>query len=261
MPTCRVSLICTLKNEFSSIGDFLNSVLSQSRLPDELILVDGGSTDGTIDVIRSYTIKNIVFPIKLIVCEGINIAQGRNVAIENASYGIIASTDLGCILDKDWLKNLVRPFEENSEVDVVSGWYEPDARTTIEKISADVIYPKLNAVMKDQQKFLPSSRSVAYKKACWESVGGYPVWLYTAEDTLYDMNLKKAGYKFVFAPTAVVYWRVRPNLKSIFKQHFLYAKGDAQAGIKTKYHVVLISGALITIVLLIGSFYHNIYLI
>ena len=259
MSVCRVSLICTLKNEVSSIDGFLNSLFSQSKVPDELIIVDGGSTDGTIDVIESYINNKTAFPIKLLVCEGVNIAQGRNIAIKNADFDLIASTDLGCVLDNDWLKNLIRPFEEDSDTDVVSGWYEPDARTTFERIAADVIFPKLDTVVKNQQNLLPSSRSVAYKKKCWELVGGYPEWLYTAEDTLYDINLKKADCKFVFAPDAVVYWRVRPNLKSIFKQYYLYARGDGQAGINTRQYVILLAGVSATTVLLIGSFYHNIF--
>jgi len=259
MSVCRVSLICTLKNEVSSIDGFLDSIVSQSKVPDELIIVDGGSTDGTTDVIESYIRNQTAFPIKLFVCKGVNIAQGRNIAIKYADFDIIASTDLGCVLDKDWLKNLIRPFEENSEIDVVSGWYEPDARTTFEKIAADVIFPKLDTVIKNQQELLPSSRSVAYKKTCWESVGGYPEWLYTAEDTLYDINLKKAGCRFAFAPDAVVYWRVRPNLKSVFKQYYLYAKGDGQAGTNTRHYAILLAGVSIAAVLFVSSFYYNIF--
>jgi len=259
MSVCRVSLICTLKNEVSSIDGFLNSIFSQSRIPDELIIVDGGSTDGTIDIIESYVDDKAAFPINLLVCEGVNIAQGRNIAIKNANFDLIASTDLGCVLDKDWLKNLIRPFEENLEVDVVSGWYEPDARTTFERTAADVIFPKLDTVIKSHRVMLPSSRSVAYKKKCWELVGGYPEWLYTAEDTLYDINLREAGCKFAFAPDAVVYWRVRPNLKSIFKQYYLYARGDGQAGINTRHYALLLAGISAIAVLLISSFYHNVF--
>ena len=261
MSTCKISLICTFKNEASSIEDFLKSLTLQSRAPDEVIMVDGGSKGGTIDMINSYGANNTAFPIKVIICEGANIAQGRNIAVKNASFDVIAVTDLGCTLDKDWLKNIVKPFEEGLEVDVVSGWTEPDARTRFEKIAADVVFLKLSVVTKNQDKFLPPGRSVAFKKACWESVGGYPEWLYTAEDTLYAINLKKAGYRFYFASTAVIYWRVRPNLKGIFKQHFLYAKGDAHAGTNTKSHVILTGGFIIAIILSICSLYHAIFLI
>ena len=229
MNNINVSLICTLKNEEFSIREFLDSLLSQSKPPDEIIIVDGGSTDGTVDIIRSYIEEGA--PIKLIIKNGANIAQGRNIAIENAKYDIIASTDAGCRIDKDWLKNLIKPFEADLDVDVVSGWYEADAKTNFQRCVAELTYPKLTHVINNAEKFLPSSRSVAYKKGCWEKVGGYPEWLYTAEDTLFDLNLKKIGCTFVFAKDAVVYWKVRSNLKNVFKQHYSYAKGNGMANL------------------------------
>lgn len=233
MEKIKVSLICTLKNEESSIREFLDSILSQSRLPDEVVIVDGGSTDRTVEIINSVINSYIgkCGPIKLIVKKGANRAEGRNIAIKNTEYNIIASTDAGCRLDKDWLENLIKPFEDDASVDVVSGWYEADERTEFEKCVAELTYPKLKMVLKNPDKFLPSSRSVAFKKKCWEKVGGYPEQLYDNEDTVFDLNLKKTGCKFTFAPHAVVYWRVRSNSKDVFKQYYLYAKGDGRAGI------------------------------
>lgn len=102
----------------------------------------------------------------------------------------------------------------DESVDVVSGWYEADAKNDFERCIAEMTFPRLSEAQKNQDDFLPSSRSVAFKKAAWQNAGGYPEGLtLTAEDTLFDINLKKAGCKFVFAPKAVVYWKVRSNLK------------------------------------------------
>lgn len=249
----NVSLICTLKNEESSIREFLNSLLSQSRSPDEIIIVDGGSIDQTAKIIRSYIEKNV--QIKLIIKEGVNIAEGRNIAIKNTKHNIIASTDAGCRLDEKWLENLIRPFKEDPTTDVVAGWYEADDRTEFEKCVAELTYPKLERILKNYNNFLPSSRSVAFKKECWNNVGGYPEWLYTAEDTLLDINFKKAGYKFIFAPNAVVYWKVRPNLKSFFKQHFLYSRGNGEAGLFFwRYILAIYTPSLMGTLLFIGGF-------
>lgn len=70
----KVSLISTLKNEGFCIKGFLDSLLSQSRSPDEIIIIDGGSMDRTVDVIKSYIVKGN--PIKLIIKDGANIARG-----------------------------------------------------------------------------------------------------------------------------------------------------------------------------------------
>lgn len=232
----KVSLICTLKNEASSLDDFIKSLLSQSRIPDEIILVDGGSDDESVEIIETYMKKNA--PIQLIIEDGINIAAGRNLAIKNAKYEIIASTDLGCILNSEWLKYLIEPFEKEPTTDVVSGWYEPITNSKFERCLADITYPKLEKVLKNPTNFLPSSRSVAFKKKCWEEVGGYPEWLYTAEDTTFDLALKKNGCNFVFAPKSFVYWKTRPNLKSALKQYYLYGKGDGQGRIFSKSYLI-----------------------
>ncbi|TFH43142.1 MAG: glycosyltransferase [ANME-2 cluster archaeon] len=261
MEDIKVSLICTLKNEELSIGEFLDSLLSQSRQPDEIIIVDGGSTDGTVDIIKSY-IEQHGAPIKLIIKNGANIAQGRNIAIKNAKYDIIASTDAGCKVDENWLQNLVIPFEKDPNVDVVSGWYEANINTDFEKCVVELTYPKLEQIIKSQDDFLPSSRSVAYKKDCWEKIGGYPEWLYTAEDTLFDLNLKKAGCKFVFASDAIVRWDVRPNVKSTLKQHYLYARGDGHAKLYFKSYLLNIGlHGIGTLMLIAGFMFHSIWIL
>ncbi|CAB50100.1 glycosyltransferase family 2 protein [Pyrococcus abyssi] len=229
----RISLITTVKNEENSIRAFLESILQQSRPPDEFIIVDGGSTDKTVEILQEYTPlfkrKNIIY--KIIVKKGANIAKGRNIAISNSSGDIIACTDAGCVLSKAWLEEIARSFEQDPSVDIVSGWYEPLATSKFEEIVAEITYPKLKKVLRNPSKFLPSSRSIAFKKKCWKKVGGYPEWLYTAEDTLYDILLKRAGCKFVFNPNAVVYWKVRENLRKLFRQYYNYAKGDGEANL------------------------------
>src|SRR3972149_6700460 len=49
-----VSLVATVLNESSSIAALLDSILAQERLPDEVVIVDGGSRDGTLEALRSY---------------------------------------------------------------------------------------------------------------------------------------------------------------------------------------------------------------
>jgi glycosyltransferase involved in cell wall biosynthesis len=234
----NVSLICTVKNEEETILDWLKSLEKQTRLPDEVIIVDGGSTDRTVELIEGFR-EDSKLNIKLIVAPSTNIAQGRNLAIKNSTYNVIVSTDAGCRHDLRWLENLVKPFEENPSIDVASGVYLPWYENELEEAAGDIIFPEVDKL--SAESFLPSSRSVAFKKEAWELVGGYPECLRTAEDTLFDLKLKALGMRFVLAKEAIVYWKVRENIRKIFKQHFNYAKGDGEAFIHVRTFAFLYS--------------------
>jgi GT2 family glycosyltransferase len=85
--------------------------------------------------------------------------------------------------------------------------------------------------------FLPSSRSVAFRKTIWATVGGYPEWLDYCEDLVFDLRLKAVSQDFVFVPDAVVAFRPRGSLRSFFKQYYLYARGDGKADLWRKRQV------------------------
>src|SRR4051794_18303940 len=98
----KVSLIFTLLNEASTIQRLLNSINAQTRQPDEIVIVDAGSSDSTVNIIDTWS-ASTALPVQLILVPGANISRGRNVAIERASNDVIAVTDGGCALKDDWL--------------------------------------------------------------------------------------------------------------------------------------------------------------
>jgi glycosyltransferase involved in cell wall biosynthesis len=165
MGNMKVSLITTVLNEEKSIKSFLASVQGQARLPDEFIIVDGGSTDLTIERIKTHElkIKNLI----LIRKKG-NRSTGRNEAIRHSTGSIIAVSDAGCILEKNWLKNIIKPLG-NKDIDIASGFYRPIADSIFGKsLSA---YTCVMPDKIDRKNFLPSSRSVDFRKEAWKKVG------------------------------------------------------------------------------------------
>lgn len=267
----RVSVVATVKNEEESILRLIDSLLSQSRPPDEIVIVDGGSTDGTRAKIQACIDRGA--PVALLVEPGANISRGRNVAIAQASGDIIAVTDAGVRLERRWLERLVEPFEraqvgadtdpsvtcESSSTpgpDVVSGFFVPDPSTLFETALGATILPALRDI--DPARFLPSSRSVAFKKSAWAAVGGYPEWLDYCEDLVFDLDLKARGFRFVFAPEAVVHFQPRPNLSAFFKQYYRYARGDGKARLWTKRHVVRYAAYGFGCLAVVGGFWYKI---
>ena len=109
-----ISVIATVSNERNNIERLLESLADQTRRPDEVIICDGGSSDGTAEQITRYAQeKSERLPnLTLIVEPGANISRGRNLAIAAARGEIIAVTDAGVRLDARWLEWLAAGFDK-----------------------------------------------------------------------------------------------------------------------------------------------------
>ncbi len=225
----KISFIATVLNEEKTIEDFIKSILRQSRMPDEIIIVDGGSTDSTLSVISNFKfqIANKKIKFKFIVKKG-NRAVGRNEAIRQAKGDIIVCSDAGCILDKDWVKSIAEPFR-NPEIDVVAGYYKGKAKNSFEKCAIPYFL-----VMEDKihlNNFLPATRSMAFKKSIWRKIGGFDEKYSDNEDYVFARKLKDIRAKIIFRKDAIVYWIPQGNIKEAFISFYRFAKGDAESRI------------------------------
>lgn len=246
----RVSVICTVLNEGDAIRQLLDSLAAQMQAPDEVVIVDGGSRDNTVAVIREYAGR---LPLRVLVEPGANISRGRNLAIAAATGEIIASTDAGVWLEPTWLQKLLEPFGSANSVApgtqqeaqsksirhaplAVAGFFVPDVHTTFELAMGATVLPALADIK--PESFLPSSRSVAFTKAAWATAGGYPEWLDYCEDLIFDFRLREVAGPFAWSPEAVVHFRPRGTLKAFFKQYYRYARGDGKADLWRKRHLV-----------------------
>jgi glycosyltransferase involved in cell wall biosynthesis len=207
----------------------------QTRPPNEIVFVDGGSVDNTVSILESFA-RQMTFSVQVIVAPGANISRGRNLAIQAAAGPIIASTDAGVRLHIRWLEELLRPFETEPPPAVVSGVFLPDPQSTFEVAMGATVLPTLPDI--DPATFLPSSRSVAFLKSVWERAGRYPEWLDFCEDLIFDIKLRETAGPFVFAPKAVAYFRPRGSLRAFFKQYYQYARGDGKSDLFRKRHAI-----------------------
>ena len=224
----KVTLVATVKNAGDHIGEFVTAIASQTRAPDEIVIVDGGSTDGTLDALRATQ------DVTLIEEPGANISRGRNLAIAAATHDVIAVSDADCVPHPDWLERLLIPVERGADVSM--GAYAARVDGFFQAVASAVAVPdpaELRA-----ETFMPSSRSIAFRREVVEEAGGYPEWLARGEDMYLNLRLRERGTRMELAADAVVEWRVRPSLAEHWRQYADYARYDAIAGMYPGRHAV-----------------------
>lgn len=215
-----VTLILTCRNEASNIVRLINSVLEQKLRPEEMIIVDAGSNDSTIEIIREFMKAHNW--IKLIVRANVSRGKGRNIAISEAASSIIAVTDAGCYLERDWLDNLVKPIIED-KYDVAIGNYKPYYRNSFE------FFEGLMLVTGRIDTVRISSRSLAFKKVVWEKCGGYEETVDVGEDTLFHWRFVNKGFNMKFVDNAIVKWDMPKDTNELFIKLFMYGRGYWQS--------------------------------
>lgn len=228
----KVSLIIPVRDEAETIQDLLDSVTRQSRMPDEVIFVDGGSRDRTVEMLRSACETNPRF--RLIEARKALPGQGRNIGVANALYDWIAFTDAGNRLNDDWLEQLIAAAASDSETAIVCGNFEPVTDTFFTGCAAvayiDNKVPRENGLCRG-----PFIASSLVRKDVWHAVGGFPD-LRAAEDLIFFEEIERRGYKFKWAPNATVHFFLRPGLWSTFRRFLLYSCVNVWAQRQNKWH-------------------------
>lgn len=225
----NISLVMTCLNEMGSIERMIESIDFQTKMPDEVVIVDGGSTDGTLELLeykaafRPY-LRVVSDPTCNIKHCPSPVARGRNIAIGNSTGNRIIVTDAGCYLDRRFVENM-------TGAPIVGGRTEIVATNMIQEI-VRVLWAQPKEL--DVSSF--SSRALAFDRWVWEESGGYPEKVLTAEDTLFNLRLKKLCVQWKYRPDAVVFWSPPRTIKGVLRQSYRYSKGDALSGTNTKYH-------------------------
>lgn len=221
----KVSVVVTVFNETNTISKLISSLENQSLRPDEIIVVDGGSTDNTVEILRHCQKKN--GSIKLLI-EKCSRSEGRNLGIEISRNNIVVITDAGCIADSNWIKRITKTLN-CLDLKVIAGFYKMITRNNFQKAESvflGILPSKMN------KNYLPSTRSMAFNKKVWGLVGGFPESMNdAAEDTLFNYRLIENKIEIETIKNAIVEWELPKNLKEFYKKIYGYAKGDLKSKI------------------------------
>ncbi len=239
------SLVSTIFNEATRLPQTIADLEAQTIKPAEIIITDPGSSDNSWEILTEWQKKSPV-PIVLLKEEGCNVARGRNLAIKSAKYELIVSTDFGCRFHPEWLKSLISPFEEDVNLQVVGGAFSV-IENEIETYPARANYILTNGYQTIiDDGFIPSSRSIAYKKSVWKAIGGYPEWLtLAADDLVFGLQIKAKQIPITIVNNPYVYWGRHSKIKQYNKEAFRYGLGDGEAKVNNRNFLILTAETLL----------------
>jgi len=214
------SFVVAVRNEADRIRRCLDSILSQTYKDFEVIIIDGGSTDGTLDIVKQY-IKENSDKVKLLFDPSLGPGYARNLGAEAARGKVLVLLDGDDEINSRYLENVMRHFDDPK----VAG------------VFVRIIFcsrPNLWGRVQDVWKWIRWSKnferfpSVLLKKVFWD-VGGYDKDLFVGED--YDLYLrikdyiKQNGLKLTFEKDAIIYVASEDTLKSILRHEIWFGKG------------------------------------
>lgn len=233
-----VSIVATVLNEAQDIRRMVASLLAQVPPAAELIIIDGGSSDGTWEWLEAAAAAGSDSSTRLVAIRDEScslkhspgpISRGRNVAIAAAKSQILATADAGCTYSPHWLANLTGPLASGQASYSLGGTrLDPDDYTVWDVASAPFFSIRLAA--REPTKSC-TARSMAFTRALWQEIGGFPEDVLLGEDTLFDLEARRRTHPY-FAPDAKAIYRPRNSFRSAVHQLASYALSDGQAGVR-----------------------------
>src|SRR5438445_2176137 len=221
-----ISVVVPVRNEAASIGLLIDSLGAQTRPPDEVVICDGGSTDGTADFAERCACSGM--PLVVLRAGPAYPGRARNLAIRAAGGEIIALTDAGIKLDPRWLERLVAPFEASCLPDVVFGRFDPVGGSFRQRCIALAFVPHTD---KGSGLRTPSLASMAMHRRVWTHLGGFREDLRSPEDLRFIQGISKARFSIRYAPDALAFWNPPRDLAGAFRRFVDYSRSNIRAGL------------------------------
>jgi glycosyltransferase involved in cell wall biosynthesis len=202
-------VIISLNSE-GTIHECLESLGGQNVLPREVIVVDGGSKDGTLSVLDRSSGKH-GFPLMVFSDPEGNTSTSRNIGFHASTGEIVAFLDSDCVAPSDWVRIIEANISPGRE-EAIGGPYVPAQESGFAKATYHLLgltAGKLTAQFARREdnrryvKAVPGGDS-AFTRSVFLKVGGYDERLYGVEDGDLSNRIRKTGVNVAFVPELYV---------------------------------------------------------
>ncbi len=229
-----VSVTVCVRNGIDWIDECLESLVSQTYRPLEIIAIDDGSNDGSKEKLLKWADTESEVPIHVLTQDAKGLSAGRQLAVKQAKGEWIAITDIDVRPEPDWVNNMIleiKPIDEDENIVAVTG-------RTIFEHGGDIVSRVRSVEIETKYRSRPRRTSLAngpcsmFKRDILLEIGGFnPLW-YHAEDMEVSLRLIAEGGSIIYAPNAVV--RHVPEVES--SRFLAKRRRDARAHMRIIRH-------------------------
>jgi len=221
----HVSIVIPAYNAEEHIGDVLDAILQQRIDPCEVIVVNDGSSDRTLEIVEEYRKK--CKTLRLITQKNGGPVSATNRGIQNSSGDIICLIDSDAIIETNWIEKMIKEFDD-PEVKAVAGAILTFNKNNIwSKIMGYDLEYRYWAIKSKYVNHVSTCATV-YRRKVFENVGLFDANLKYGYDNDMAYRIRKAGYKIVIRRDAKVWHCWRETLREYLKQQFNTAYGRLQ---------------------------------
>jgi hypothetical protein len=202
LAACDISVIIPALNEEKCLSRCLNSLVCQStKEPVEIIVVDGGSTDRTIQVAKEYAHKVMVEPAR-------PVGAARNIGAKWAEGKVLAFIDADTIACEEWLEEIARTFDSKPEAVGVTGPTLPYEGTRLDRIAYHVATGWVQRFSLRLGRPHVAGFNCAYRRKAFWDAGGFDEDRVLLEDVMLSLRMRHQG-PILFNPEMIAYTSLR----------------------------------------------------
>lgn len=230
-----LSIVIPTLNSVATISGALSSIFANESCGEtfEVLMVDNGSSDATVDLAKR-------FPVKIYHCPRRGIGPPRNLGIQKAQGDIVCFTDSDCIVEKDWIAKISHFFDRHAEADGVGGpvLSYPCCQNKIQELTGKIFvedqeYPQsLKKVQAGSLRGVIFGSNSAYKRNALVRSGGFVEP--GGSNLELALRLVANGKRLFFDPSIIVYHVFPANLKAVLRQQFRW--GAQLTHLKRTHH-------------------------